>query len=379
MERCLSGRKCRSRKAVGRKASRVRIPPSPPIKKIFFKIVFPMTVKNKTVGSLPVFAAIAGNCVVTILKFAAFFFSGSSAMFSEGIHSIADSANQILLAVGLRRSKKQPDDDFLYGYGNERFFWAVISACSIFFLGAGVTIYKGINSLLNTHEVHFNYFTVMVLAVSFVIESTTLYLAIRELRAHYPGKSAKEIFEDGDPSTLAVLLEDSVALVGVLIAFLSLGLSYVTRQLYFDAIGSIIIGVMLGTIAIVLISKNRQYLIGRAIPKEIQDEIIEILEAEPAIEKVLDFKSNTLDVGIYRIKCDIEFNGYVLLKEIYQARGTTLRNDYNDIKDDFEQFKKFCVEYADRLPRLVGKKIDDIEHLIKQRQPSIKYIDMEIN
>jgi len=338
-----------------------------------------MATKKKTVGSLPVFAAIAGNIVVTILKFVAFFFSGSSAMFSEGIHSIADSANQILLAVGLRRSKKKADETFLYGYGNERFFWAVISACSIFFFGAGVTIYKGISALRNIHEVHFSYFTLIILAVSFVIESTTLSLAIRELKEHYPGKSAKEIFEHGDPSTMAVLLEDSVALIGVLIAFLSIGLSYVTGQVYFDAIGSIIIGIMLGAIAIILMSKNRQYLMGRAIPKEIQDEIIEILEAEPGIEKVLDFKSNTLDIGVYRIKCEIEFNGYVLLKEIYQSRGTTLRNDYDDIKGDFEQFKKFCVEYADRLPRLVGRKIDEIESLIKQKHPSIKYIDIEIN
>lgn len=334
---------------------------------------------NKTIGAVPVIAAIAGNLTVTILKFVAFFFSGSSTMFSEGIHSVADTANQTLLAIGLRRSKKLPDEDYLYGYGNERFFWALISACGIFFLGAGVTIYKGINTLLTAQEVHFNYFTVVVLAVSFLIESATLGLAIYELRTHYPGKSIREVYDDGDPTTLAVLLEDSVALLGILVATISIILSYLTGQIYFDAIGSIVIGLMLAVVAFVLIAKNREYLIGRAIPEDIQEDIIEILEAEPAIEKVLEFKSQTLDVGIYRIKCDIEFNGYVLLKEIYQSRGTTLREDYNYIKDDFEEFKKFCADYADRLPRLVGKKIDDIENKLKQKHPSIKYIDIEIN
>lgn len=334
---------------------------------------------DKTIGSVPVIAAIIGNLIVTILKFTAFFFSGSSAMFSEGIHSVADTANQTFLAVGLRRSKKLPDEDFLYGYGNERFFWALISACGIFFLGAGVTIYKGINTLLTTTEVHFNCFTIIVLVISFIIESVTLSLAIYELKTHYPHKTPREIFDDGDPSTLAVLLEDSVALLGILVAFTSIGLSYLTGQTYFDAIGSIIIGLMLAVVAIILITKNREYLIGRAIPEDIQEDIIEILEAEPAIEKIIDFKSQTLDVGIYRIKCDIEFNGYVLLKEIYQSRGTTLREDYNDVKDDFEAFKKFCADYADRLPRLVGKKIDDIENTLKQKYPSIKYIDIEIN
>ncbi len=338
-----------------------------------------MTSNNKTIGLVPVIAAILGNFTVTFLKFAAFFFSGSSAMFSEGIHSVADTANQVFLAVGLRRSKKLPDEDFLYGYGNERFFWALISACGIFFIGAGVTIYKGINTLLTAGEVHFNFFTVIVLLVSFVIESITLGLAIYELRTHNPGKSALEIYADGDPSTLAVLLEDSVALIGILVAFASIGLSYLTGQTYFDAIGSIIIGLMLAVVAIILITKNREYLIGRAIPDDLQDDIIDVLEAEPAIEKILDFKSQTLDVGIYRIKCEIEFNGYVLLKEIYQSRGTTLREDYNDVKDDFEEFKKFCADYADRLPRLVGKKIDDIENTLKLKYPSIKYIDIEIN
>ena len=136
---------------------------------------------------------------------------------------------------------------------------------------------------------------------------------------------------------------------------------------------------MLAVIAVVLIAKNREYLIGRTIPDDMEEEIIEMIECDPAIEKVLDFKSTTLDVGIYRIKCDIEFNGYTLLNEIYHSKSTTLRADYDDVKDDYEEFKKFCAEYADRLPRLVGKKIDDLESKLKDKYPGVKYIDIELN
>lgn len=338
-----------------------------------------MTEKHKIIGRLPVLSAILGNLTVTILKFIAFFLSGSGAMFSEAIHSVADTSNQTLLAVGLKRSKKMPDEDFLYGYGNERFFWALISACGIFFLGAGITLYKGVHDLTVGAEVHFNWISIIVLIVSFIIESVTFCIAIYELKTNHGLTDLEDIWENGDPSTLAVLLEDGVALLGVLVAFTSILLSFWTGKSYFDAIGSIIIGCMLAIVAIILISKNREYLIGKAIPEDLAEEIIEMMEADPAIEKVLDFKSTTLDVGIYRIKCDIEFNGYTLLNEIYHSKGTTLREDYDYVKDDYEEFKKFCAEYADRLPRLVGKKIDDLENTLKEKYPGVKYIDIELN
>lgn len=338
-----------------------------------------MKQKKKVVGMMPVIAAICGNATVMLLKFGAFFITGSNVMFSEAVHSVADTLNQVFLAVGLKRSLKQPSEDFAYGFGSERFFWALISACGIFFLGAGVTIYRGVNGLIHHETIHFSVFSLVVLVISFLIEIVTFFLAVKEIKAHHPGRTFRHALSEADPSTLAVFYEDGVALLGVVVAFASIGLTYLTGQYYFDPIGSILIGLMLAIVALFLIAKNREYLIGRTMPDDIEESVKEILESEPAIERVLDFKSNTLDVGVYRVKCDIEFNGYVLLKEIYQGKGTTLRDDYNDVKDDFEEFKKFCADYADRLPRLVGRKIDEIENKLKQEHPGIKYIDIEIN
>lgn len=332
---------------------------------------------NHTHGLLPVVAALSGNIVVTLIKFFAAFISGSSALFSEAIHSLADTTNQLLLFIGLKRSKKKPDEEFVYGYGNERFFWALVSACCIFFLGAGVTTYKGISTIISPHNIIFEPIIFIILFVSFVIESYTFFLAWRELKRIYPKFSWRERLQEGDPSTLAVFYEDGLAVIGVLVAAVSLVLAKYTGYHVWDAIGSIIIGISLGIIAIILILKNRSYLIGKKIPKNLQEKILEKLENDPAIEKVIDFKSEVLDIGIYRIKCEIEFNGTFLLKEILKTG--TLEDEFAEIKDDFEEFKKFCVYFADRIPRLVGRKIDEIEQDLKQENPGIKYIDIEIN
>lgn len=332
---------------------------------------------SHTHGLLPVVAALSGNIIVTLIKFFAAFISGSSALFSEAIHSFADTTNQVLLYVGLKRSKKLPDDEFVYGYGNERFFWAVVSACCIFFIGAGVTTYKGINAIIHPEPITFEPIIFIIVAVSFIIESYTLFLAIRELKKVYPSLTWGERVKEGDPSTLAVFFEDGLAVIGVAIAALSLLLAKYTGNHIYDAIGSIIIGVSLGIVALILIVKNRVYLVGKKIPLDLQERIIAKLEKEPAIEKVVDFKSEILDIGIYRIECEIEFNGMVLLKEI--LKNQSLEDEYEEIKDDYEEFKKFCFDYADRIPRLVGRKIDEIERELKKENPGVKYIDIEVN
>lgn len=336
-----------------------------------------MSENYKIKGFLPVLAALLGNIFIAIIKFVAFVFSGSVALFSEAIHSVADSFNQLLLMIGIKRSTKKPDKDFIYGYGRERFFWALISACGIFFIGSGAIIYSGINSLLHKKEVLSHPIVYVVLALSFVIEFITFYIALKELKHHHPTTKLIHLIKTGDPSTLAVVYEDGLALVGVFVAFVAIIISHLTGQYYWDAIGSIIIGILLALVAVVLIAKNRQFLLGKSIPVDLQDRIIRLLESDPAIDSVIDFKSTVLDIGIYRIKCSIEFNGSAILAEIY--KNISLQEQYDDVKDDFEKFKRFCMNYADRVPRLVGKKIDEIETRIRTENQGVKYIDIEVN
>lgn len=332
---------------------------------------------KNTEGFLPVLFAIGGNAFVTVIKFISAFTSGSSSMFSEAIHSVADTLNQILLLVGLKQSLKKADTRFEYGYGNERFFWGLISACGIFFVGAGITAYNGFNALAHPEHIEFSPAIFITLIVAFLVELYTLYIAFASLKRAFPESSWDERLKEADSATLAVLLEDSVAVLGVVIAGASITASYYTGNTLWDALGSITIALLLGGVAIALIIKNRSYLLGRSMPDTLRAEVIEYVQADPAIEKIIDFKSSTLGLGMYRIKCEVEFNGGALLREAH--RGDDMRNQYEEVTGDFEEFKKFLAEYADRIPRLMGKHIDKIEKGIRERFPSIRNIDIEIN
>lgn len=332
---------------------------------------------QSTLAFRPVVFALVGNALVTAAKFFAASVSGSSSMFSEAVHSLADTLNQLLLLIGLRRSQMKADDNFEYGYGNELSFWALISACGIFFIGAGVTSYHGVSALLDPHHVEASLTTFAVLFFALVIESYTFMVAANQLKKMFPRSKWRKRLANADPSTLAVFLEDAVAVFGVSIALVSITLTYVTGSPLWDAGGSILIGALLAIVAVVLIVRNRSYLLGRAIPESLQEDVEELLLREPAIEKVIDFKSSVLGFGVYRIKLEVEFNGGALFGEAFQQ--SALSDQYEEVRDDYEAFKRFCVDYADRIPRLVGKKIDEIESRIKKLHPSIRHIDIELN
>ena len=129
--------------------------------------------------------------------------------------------------------------------------------------------------------------------------------------------------------------------------------------------------------AIILINKNRKLLIGKSIPNEIREEIIELMEQDEIIERVLDFKSTMLDMDTYHIKCEIECNGTGLLKEI--NRNNFLKNEYKEVKESYKDFLEFCIDYTRRVPRIIGTKIDELEKKIKDKFPQVRHIDIEIN
>ncbi len=332
---------------------------------------------SRPTGLFSVIAALAGNSLITIIKFIGFALTRSSAMFSEAVHSAADTGNQALLLVGIKRSERKADKDFHYGFGQERFFWALISACGIFFLGAGVTLYHGIMSFFSHEPVAINFFSYLILAAAFIIESITLLVAFKELKSHSPSSGIMQIIHAGDPATLAVLYEDAVAVIGSVVAALSITLTNFTHNPAWDGVGSIIIGLLLVGVAVMLIIKNRGYLIDKAMPRHLEEQVIDILKAELAIEKVIDFKSTVLGVNIYRVKCEVEFNGVELLREV--NKYGELREDFEHIRHDYSEFVRFCTELSDRAPRLIGTKINDIEQRIKEQMPHVRHIDIEIN
>ncbi|MFA5999941.1 MAG: cation diffusion facilitator family transporter [Candidatus Paceibacterota bacterium] len=328
-------------------------------------------------GKRSVTAALIGNTFLVITKTLVFFVTGSASMFAEAIHSVADTLNQSLLLIGIHRSKKPADKIHGYGYGIERFFWSLVSACGILFIGSGITIYHSIDSLINinTRIPTFHITSIVILFLALIIEGFTLWLALKELKGRH--KFSRKLFEEGDPVLLAIIYEDGAAVLGVIIALSAQGVTYFTGNIFYDALGGLFVGLILGFLAILLIIKNHQYIIGKPLNKEVTEEIIEELLKDPCIEHVLEFKSVAVDIGKYRIFATVEWNGSPLYEEIYEAGD--LQEEFDNIKDDFKEFAKLMFKTTDRIPRLVGNHIDMVEKNIIEKFPQVSYVDIEIN
>ncbi|HXH73141.1 MAG TPA: cation diffusion facilitator family transporter, partial [Mariprofundaceae bacterium] len=175
-----------------------------------------------------VLTAVVGNSVVTLAKFVGFAFSGSSALLAEAVHSLADTANQGLLYVGLRRSEREADQHHHFGYGQERYFWNLISAVTIFFVGCVYTVTHAVGQLSEGHEPELSWIAFGIVGLAFVVEGYSFLVALGEFnrQRREAGKGFIAYFtETRDPTTLAVLIEDTVAVFGLLLALLGMGLS----------------------------------------------------------------------------------------------------------------------------------------------------------
>ena len=239
-------------------------------------------------GRVSVIAAIIGNILVGIVKFIAAAISGSAAMISEGIHSIVDSGNGILVLFGMNRSKKEPDYLHPFGYGKELYFWTLVVALLIFLLGGGISLYKGVNSCIEvyngTHilgETTLNY---IVLVAAMIIEGTSLFVAVKQFnQARGEVGPLRFIRDTKDPSLYTVVLEDSAAELGLVVALLSTFLAQMTGNMYFDGVASIIIGLLLCFVAIILLRETKGLLVGEGMMHQSLDEIRDIVESDPRV------------------------------------------------------------------------------------------------
>ena len=327
-------------------------------------------------SSKAVYVAIAANSMVMVAKFAAFLFTGSAAMLSEGIHSLADVGNQSLLALGIRRSEAEPDPDFPYGYRRERFVWALISAVGIFFLGCGVTVYHGVSSLLHPHPTQGSLtLLVAVLIFSFVVEGWSLLVAYRSLDAERGGRSLVQfVRESSDPMGAAVLLEDAAAVTGVVIASLGVGLTAWTGNPMWDSIGSILIGLMLGAIAILLVNRNRQLLLGEAPQGAVVDQLQKLVAAQPEVEAVTDVNAVTVGAGAIRFKAEIDFDGEVLTRmELEKMDLAALHQQLNSP----EELRAFLERFGNTMVEAVGDAVDRIEKKALDAVPELAHVDLE--
>jgi len=322
-----------------------------------------------------VYTAIAGNSLVMVAKFAAFAVTGSPAMLGEGIHSMADVGNQTLMAIGIRKSQEPPTPEYPFGRAKERFIWALISAVGIFFLGCGVTVYHGVEAALHPHEYEGSVWVLLgVLLFSAIVEGGTFVVALRAVNEAREGRGWIKYFKEADdPLGPAVLLEDGAAVLGVCLAALGIGLSMWTGSPIWDAVFTIVIGLMLGLIAIALVQRNRQLLLGESVPQEFVDAVEKLLEAQPEIDDVQQLRAVVVGAGEVRLQAEVDFDGAELV------RGMVTDADVAAVIElhGEEAVRGWLEEFGQRMIEGLGDAVDRIEGVAREAHPKLKQLDLE--
>jgi cation diffusion facilitator family transporter len=235
--------------------------------------------------TLAIYAALAGNVAVAVTKFVAAALTGSSSMLTEGIHSLVDSGNEVLLLYGEHRAKRPPDDLHPLGYGREIYFWSFVVALLIFTAGAGVSVYEGIVHIREPEMMGSPAINFAVLGASFLFETASLVFVLREFRkTQLPGETAWQAMRSSkDPSIFVVLLENIAALIGLAIAAGGIGLALLTGNPMWDGLGSVLIGLLLAGVAIVLSVECKHLLIGERARPELQATLERIADEQKGV------------------------------------------------------------------------------------------------
>jgi cation diffusion facilitator family transporter len=255
-----------------------------------------------------IYAALAGNSVIAITKIAAASYTGSSAMLSESIHSIVDTGNQALLLYGMRRASRPADDLHPFGYGRELYFWAFVVAILIFAVGAGVSVYEGIHKVQHPTPIRNVGINYIVLSIAMVFEGGAWWIAYRAFDSTRGKRSLLAAVRDSkDPSIFTVLLEDTAAMLGLLIAFVGIALSQALGIPELDGFASIAIGCILAGAAMLLAKETKGLLIGEGADPAVIEEIKRVLGTQSAIERVNEILSMHQGPDDILVNVSVEF------------------------------------------------------------------------
>jgi cation diffusion facilitator family transporter len=288
-----------------------------------------------------IYAALIGNSLVAVTKFIAATVTGSSAMLSEGIHSLVDTGNQVLLLWGDRQSRKPADEQFPFGHGREIYFWSFIVAILIFALGAGFSIYEGIHHLLHPQPVKNPIVNYVVLGLAIVFEGGSLWVAIRVFN-HVKGSRGyfEAVHYGKDPSLFVVLFEDAAAMAGLLIALGGIALGQITGNPAFDGIASVLIGVILGGTAIWLAYETKSLLIGESADPEIVQTIREYCLEVPPVKVVNEVLTMHMGPEFILVNVSVDMTDKATAGEIEKAIAAFDQR----IKSTFPAIKRVFVE-----------------------------------
>lgn len=288
-----------------------------------------------------IIAALLGNAAIAITKFGAAFITGSSAMLSEGVHSLVDTGNQILLLYGIRRAKKPASAEFPFGHGKEIYFWSFVVAILIFAVGAGVSIYEGVRHVLHPTVITNPMINYIVLSISLILEGAAWFFAFKEFKK-VKGRFGfiRAVQRSKNPSLFVVLFEDSAAMLGLLVAMLGIWLAQITGNPVYDGMASIVIGLILGGTATWLAYETKSLLIGEGANREVVNSIRKIVKSFDEVEKVNELLTMHMGPDFILVNISIRFKRGQMTRQL-----ETVINDLDTaIKGKHEMVKRIFIE-----------------------------------
>ena len=262
-------------------------------------------------GGRAIIAAFLANMGIALAKFIAWALSGSASMLAEAIHSVADSCNQLLLLFGGRQAKRKADSQHPFGYGRERYVYAFVVSIILFSVGGLFSIYEGVEKITHPHDLENLWIPIVVLLVAIALESFSLRTAVKESNHVRPKDESWVAFvrHAKAPELPVVLLEDVGALIGLVFALFGVGLTAITGNTVFDAIGTLMIGSLLIVIAIVLGIETKSLLVGEGATEADHRRIVDVIHGFSGVEKLIHIKTLYLGPDELLVAAKLGFSG----------------------------------------------------------------------
>ncbi|HEY3318061.1 MAG TPA: cation diffusion facilitator family transporter [Coriobacteriia bacterium] len=294
-----------------------------------------------------VFAAIAGNFTIAVVKFIAAALTGSSAMISEGIHSVVDMGNGGLLFFGMRKSEVPADEMHPFGHGKELYFWSLIVAISIFGIGGGMSVYEGIVHIAHPTAVEDATLAYVVLVLSALIEGWSFLVAFREFRkAKGPLSSLEAIRTGKDPSLFTVVFEDSAAMAGLAVAFAGVFASHYFHLPWLDGAASVVIGLILATVALWLAYESKGLLVGEGAEAPMIEDLQSIVRADPQVAEVGPILSMYNGPQDLLLNLEVEFRAGISADDVQAA----VRRIEDAVTARYPEIKRIFIEVSSLTP-----------------------------
>lgn len=272
---------------------------------------------SATGGNRAILAAMFANLGIAITKFVAWFFSGSSSMLAEGVHSLADTGNQVLLLRGGALAKKKATLEHPFGFGRERYVYAFVVSIILFSVGGMFSIYEGIDKITHPHELENAWLPILVLSIAIGLESFSLRTAVKESNLVRGDQTWVQFVRHAKaPELPVVLLEDVAALAGLTFALTGVGLSVITGDTVFDAIGTLAIGALLVLVAIILGIETKSLLVGEGASAEDLDQIRDAINADPGVESLIHMKTMYLGPDELLVGAKVAFAAGARLSDV---------------------------------------------------------------